>query len=199
MSTLAKKTRLEMLKDDLCSMEPREFVMHWMFDVVPTMFKKQEAWTAWKLELSANLQVDAHSVVVIGSGCVGYSLNPSKAFCAFDGHSDVDVAVVSSYHFEVAWRFLRDVGAKIHSLPPNVRNAVKAHRDEYLFWGTIATDKILPYIEPFGPPWIRALSSLQNQSPVDGRELKVRLYRDSYSLVGYHENGVRKLRQKFLT
>lgn len=158
------------------------------------MFREHKDWTTWKLELADLLHVDAHSLVVIGSGCVGYSLNPHKNFHVFDENSDVDVAVVSSYHFEMAWRFLRDVGARIHALPRNAQNAITAHREEYLFWGTIATDKLLPFIEPFGPTWVKSLANHGRKPPVDGRDLKVRLYRDSYSLVGYHVNGVRKLR-----
>lgn len=168
--------------------------MHWIFDAIPTIFEKENDWTSWKLRLSEKLRVDAHSLVVIGSGCLGYSLNPHKNFREFNESSDIDVAVVSSYHFEVAWRFLRDVRAQIYSYPRDVQNSIVAHRDTHIFWGEVATDKILPYIQPFGPSWTKELGNFETQSPVNGRIIKVRLYRDSYSLVGYHEHGVRRLR-----
>ena len=180
-------------------MDPRAFVMHRIFDAVPLLFTEPQKWTEWKIRLADQLEVDAHSVVVIGSGCVGYSLNPGKAFKAYDKESDVDVAVVSGYHFEVAWRFLRNVKTQLYSLPRPAQNSIKQHRDEFVFLGTIATDKILPYIDPFGPSWVKSLAAIGKDPPVSGRTLNIRLYRDSYSLVGYHVSGVKKVQGQLLS
>lgn len=192
-------SEISTFKTDLRESEPSDFAMRRIFDAVPALFSRSEDWTAWKLRLARALKVDAHSVVVIGSSCLGFSLNPAKNFRAFGVHSDVDVAIVSGYHFELAWRFLRDVGASVYSLPRDVQTAIANHRAEYVFWGTIACEKLLPYILPFGPDWVRALAAIERDMPVNGKPFKVRLYRDSYSLVGYHVNGIRKLRQTLIS
>lgn len=49
----------------------------------------------------------AVKVVIVGSANWGYSLNPGKAFKPFDDDSDVDVAIVSSQHFEETWKEIR--------------------------------------------------------------------------------------------
>ena len=195
MATANRRSPLEELKEDLRKLDPRAFAMYRIFDTVPVLFSQQDEWTEWKLRLAKELSVDPYSIVVIGSGCVGFSLHPEKNFRRFGPDSDVDVAVVSSYHFEVAWRFLRDVGAQLYSYPRDVQASIKNHRAEYLFWGTIATEKLLPLLMPFGPIWVKALAAIEQSPPVNGKALKLRLYRDSYSLVGYHVNGIGKLRQ----
>lgn len=199
MASPKKKTPLEEFKDDLLAMEPAEFAMTRIFDAVPVLFKEASEWTAWKLRLGASLNVDAHSIVFIGSSCLGFSLNPYKNFRSFGPDSDIDIAIVSSYHFEVGWRFLRDVGTNLYSYSREVQASIKNHRAEYLFWGTIATDQLLPYLLPFGPDWVKALAAMELQPPIDGKPIKIRLYRDSYSLVGYHVHGIKRLRQDLLT
>lgn len=193
------KNPVEVLKEDLRELEPSAFAMYYLFDKVPAIFKDSDQCTQWKIKLADALGVDAHSVVVIGSGCTGFSLHPLKNFKKFGPASDVDVAVISSIHFEIAWRYIRDVGASIYNLPQGAQNAIEAHRAEHVFWGTIATDKILPHIEPFGPKWVKELSAIENAPPIDGKPLKIRIYRDSYSLVGYHVNNIRKLRKELLS
>jgi len=51
--------------------------------------------------------------------------------------SDIDVAVVSHYHFTVAWRYLRQTlsGERVST---NVRIAWEWHVKRYIYWGTIA-------------------------------------------------------------
>lgn len=190
--------RLGRLKNDLTTMQPREFVMHWLFDVVPSIFDDCVAWTQWKLELASKLDVDASAIVIVGSGCVGFSLNPNKRFREFNDESDIDVAIVSGYHFEIAWRYLRDIGAGLYNCSPAAKESIKEHRNNYLFWATIATDRILPHLQPFGQNWMKALAEISQKSPVSGRAIKVRVYRDTHALVGYHINNVSRLRNELL-
>jgi hypothetical protein len=45
---------------------------------------------------------------VVGSGNWTYSLNPEKNFREFGGHSDVDVAIISSVQFHAFWEKMRE-------------------------------------------------------------------------------------------
>src|SRR3954463_7944893 len=96
------------LKDAIRSIEPHDFVSHYLFEPVPHAFSGDlSLWIAWKRQLADHLEVDPHEMVLTGSAAVGFSLNPSKAYKAYNTSSDVDVGVISGHHFEVAWRYLR--------------------------------------------------------------------------------------------
>lgn len=89
------------------------FLEEHIFDRVPHVFADDRAlFVGWKRALASAIEVDPACLTVVGSAAVGYSLNPIKNFKAFDEQSDVDVAVVSHYHFTVAWRYLRTNSAR---------------------------------------------------------------------------------------
>jgi len=171
------------------------FATRRLFDTVPAIFQSASACTNWKVSTAELLAVDPCSVFVIGSACTVVSFNPHKNFKVFDEgkRSDIDIAIISNYHFELGWRTLREIGAGKYNLDTAGQGAVSEHRDSHIFWGMIATDKILSVL-PFGKDWIRAAVRIAQQGPMEGRDVKFRLYRDSYSFVAYHLNGLRKLR-----
>src|SRR5690606_27022468 len=87
---------------------PDEFVENHLFDCIPALFEgDRNDYVSWKRELAKQLEVDAACVTLVGSAAIGISLNPSKNFREFNDDSDIDVAIVSHYHFTVAWRYLR--------------------------------------------------------------------------------------------
>jgi hypothetical protein len=119
------------------------------------------------------------------------SLNPNKDFKAFSHESDIDVAVISEHHFAISWRALRTLKL------PDARNykdreAIKEHRTNHIYWGTIATDRVLHYL-PFVRPWTEALAAMAGESPTEEREIKIRLYRDYEALRSYHMSGLETL------
>ncbi len=107
--------------------------------------------------LPRGIGVDPCAIALTGSSSVGISLNPAKEFKEFHRRSDIDVAVISSYHFEMAWRRLRTLGSEYFRLGPETRRSVDEHRKTYIYYGTIATDQILGLL-PFGRAWQAALS-----------------------------------------
>lgn len=195
-SAQEEQTRARLI-DDLQKQKVEKFAMRWLFDGVPHIFPDSPTNSDWKIKIAHMLKVDPCSVFIIGSGCTGISLNPNKGFKAFNDGSDIDIAIVSGYHFEVAWRALRELGTGKYSLEPAAQAALKDHRESFLYWGTIATEKILNLL-PFGEDWIRAAIEFGKKPPMEGREIKFRLYRDSYSLVSYHLNNLRNLQRDLL-
>lgn len=185
------------LKDALSTMTPSVFVSRWLLERVPFAFDNNlDAYLAWKHDLADKLAVDPKAITLVGTAAIGTSLNPTKNFKDFDAESDIDVAVVSQHHFNILWRWLRGLGAAYHGLPAGARNAVDRHR-EYVYWGTIATDKLLPHT-PLAAEWVPALDSMSSIGPTKGREVKARVYADYDSLRAYHAKGVRTIRQKLL-
>ncbi|MGQ0685919.1 hypothetical protein [Bradyrhizobium sp.] len=163
-----------------------------LMDRIPHVFDNDwELYRTWKRKLAKLIEVDPLNVTIIGSGGIGFSLNPYKDFRPFSETSDIDVAVVSEHHFAVAWRALRTLKL------PDVRNnkdreAIKEHRTNYIYWGTIATDKVLHYL-PFVRPWTEAVAAMAGERPTEEREIKIRLYRDYDALRSYHMNGLEAL------
>lgn len=56
-----------------------------------------------KEEICEHLKVDFSSVILVGSGKLGFSIKPDKRFQSFGDDSDIDVAVVSPNLFEKVW------------------------------------------------------------------------------------------------
>ncbi len=175
-------------------MRPKEFVSRHLLEPIPYLFADDlDLWISWKTQLADLLGVDPYEMVLVGSGAVGVSLNPEKNFRNFGEKSDVDVALISSHHFELAWRWLRKKRPRDLSLPYRQRAAIDAHRKNYIYWGCVATDRILSLL-PFGKPWTRALESMATMEPTQDREINARIYRNFDALRGYHVAGIRRIR-----
>jgi hypothetical protein len=158
---------------------------------VPWIFAGDRlAYVEWKEALGADLHVDPCGLVIVGSAATCISLSPRKDLSRFHERSDVDVAVISAWHFDQAWRWLRSLAADLDTDGP-ARKAVSAHRRGYVFDGTIATDQFVAYL-PFGPEWVGALANAGARDPIQGRTVNARLYRDFDSLREYQLKGVRK-------
>ncbi|MDX8529908.1 hypothetical protein RFM41_11200 [Mesorhizobium sp. VK25A] len=167
-------------------------VATYLMDRVPFVFgDDRELYRVWKRKLANLIEIDPLNITIIGSGAVGFSLNPYKDFKVFSETSDIDVAVVSDYHFSVAWRALR--ATKLPDVrKAKDREAIKDHRSKYIYWGCIATDKVLGYL-PFVRQWTEATSLMSAEKPTEERDIKIRLYRDYESLRSYHMNGLETL------
>ncbi|HEY5915575.1 MAG TPA: hypothetical protein VJA21_33745 [Verrucomicrobiae bacterium] len=183
------------VKKALVAERIESFAARRLFDTVPFIFTAAPDCTEWKVRTAEFLAVDPCSVFIIGSACSCVSFNPNKNFKVFDEGrpSDIDIAVISNYHFELAWRKLREIGAGKYNLDTAGQASLAEHRDHHVFWGMFATEKILSAL-PFSQEWLRASVEISKRAPMEGREIKFRLYRDSYSFVAYHLNGLKSLR-----
>lgn len=187
------KVRTEFLQE-LLNTPPDLIASLWIIDRVPYPFAGDaQRYANWRKKLSALVEVDLSEIIITGSGAFGISLNPNKNYRAFDESSDIDVAIVSEYFFNTSWRYLRNMGTEIHSMPPAAKQSIRDHVQKYIYWGTIATDKILPYL-PFGKKWIGALDEMAKEEPTKGRIIKARIYKDFESLRAYQVNNLKNLR-----
>jgi len=183
---------------ELLSSPPELVASLWILDKIPYPFKEnKKQYANWRHKLSSMIEVDSSEIVIIGSGAFGISLNPYKNYRFYDDDSDIDVAIISEYFFNTSWRYLRNLGTEIHSMPPAAKQSVKDHVNKYVYWGTIATDKILPYL-PFGSQWSIALQEMSKIEPTKNRNIKARIYKDFESLRAYQVNNLKKLRTKEL-
>jgi hypothetical protein len=158
---------------------------------VPAVFADDwEVYRTWRATLSAKLGVDPCDVVVTGSAAAGFSLNPDKNFSTFSVDSDIDVAVISPFHFDTAWRVLR--GKRSSQVTPTDWAYIQEHKKYYIFEGCIALDRIL-HLMPFATIWRSALESMKTQTPTKDRDIKARLYRDNDSVRLYQTIGLEKL------
>jgi hypothetical protein len=174
----------ELVIAELAHLNPSVFVSKWILERIPHVFgADQLRYNDWRRALAQGLGVDPCAVALTGSSSVGISLNPDKNFKEFNQRSDIDVAVISFYHFEVAWHYLRNMGSEYFRLGAKAQRSVEEHRIKYIYFGTVATDQILGHL-PFGRDWQIALNRMAEIDPTEGREIKARVYRDFDSLRG---------------
>jgi hypothetical protein len=101
----------DILLAEIANLNPSIFVSKWILERIPHVFGgDQLRYNEWRKHLAEKIDVDPCAIALTGSASVGISLNPNKSFRGFDERSDIDVAVISSYHFEIAWRFIRNMG-----------------------------------------------------------------------------------------
>lgn len=174
-------------------------ISKWLIDRTPYIFlSNRHTYIEWKELLAGKIGIDSHAICIMGSAGIGFSLNPNKNFRPFDHTSDVDIAIISNYYFELSWHNLRTLGTKLYHLDPTQKASVQDHVSRLIYWGTIATDRILT-IFPFGKSWIEALSDMARIQPTEGRCVNIRLYKDFESLRAYQFDNLNKLRQRILS
>jgi hypothetical protein len=192
MDDMGAKVDRDLIIRRIGELPAEEFVDDYIIDCVPWIFPERREYVRWKRELAAGLDVDSYSILIVGSSCVGVSLSPRKSFSKFHANSDIDVAVVSPYHFDIAWRWLRSLALSERiNMTSFEREMFDWHRKNLVFNGTIATERILGKLS-FGPNWKTALSRASKNPPIDGKEVKARIYRDFESLRFYQASSVRK-------
>jgi len=180
--------------EDLKALPPDLFASQYIFEATPHIFAGDfPGYVRWKTEIGARLEIDPRAICLVGSAVVGISLNPNKGLKPFGDTSDVDVAVVSYRYFEWAWHHLRALRLQKLKMPVESLNALKAHRERYIFDGTIATDSILAFL-PFARSWVPAFSDMSAIPPTEGRQINARIYRDFESLRQYQLRSVTRAR-----
>lgn len=168
-----------------------------LMDRIPFVFGEDwELFRNWKRRLGGLLEVDPRNITIVGSAAMGFSLNPHKNFREFGTHSDIDVAIVSEFHFSSAWRALRMTNLSKISRTKE-RQAIVEHREKYIYFGCIAADKVMPLL-PFKIAWTEAVAAMAGERPTEERDIKLRIYRDYDALRAYHLQGMETMKTAVL-
>lgn len=180
---------IDQFKDDLNKCSLNFVVSKWILERIPYIFKENRLdYLTVKSFISDNIKVDSCSIFFVGSCAVGFSLNPNKLFKPFDENSDIDIAVISHYFFDVAWRTIQDIDFSSISYP--IQQIITEHRNRYIYWETIALDKIIG-IMPFAKEWLETIESLKRLENLNNRNIAFRLYRNPEALKRYHINNLK--------
>ncbi|MDZ7736630.1 MAG: hypothetical protein U5P41_11410 [Gammaproteobacteria bacterium] len=100
----------------------------------------------------------------MGDAMSGFSLSPEQNYREFDERSDIDIAIVSARHFEMAWHAIRNLGSDIHRLNQRQRNSLADHRLRLIYWGAFDTKHLLPKL-PFAKIWFEAFEEMTAVDP----------------------------------
>lgn len=177
---------------------PEELVDELLFEKAPFVFDGiWDSYRTWRLRLARDIDVDPSEIIVVGSAATGRSLGPTKNLKEFHSKSDIDIAIISDRFFSEAWHHLRTLDVTLASLTAAQRIAVADHQRRYIYWGCIATDKILPLL-PFAARWLAARSTLAATEPTLERDVNFRIYKDCRALRGYQVLGLKRLRDNLL-
>jgi hypothetical protein len=179
---------------------------------VPHFFAGNEAhFVEVRQHFAQGLDVDAGSVHLVGSGCVGYSIAPDTFPRAFHAGSDLDIAVVSEALFDRVWHTLINWGIpRRHTLGGEELTWFGDRKDE-IFWGWIDPKRLkvkfrgLRYGADLRPlrdvktAWFETFQGITNAFPgadIAGREVSGRLYRTKEHLVHYQAESLRRLKYR---
>lgn len=186
-------------KEEIINTDISFITSKWIIEKIPYIFSDNlERYIKWKELLASKIGVDSKAIVFTGSSSVGFSLNPERNLRAFSDQSDVDIAIISQHYFDISWHFLRNIGTKRYSYPDKVTNAISDHRTRLIYWGTIATDKIIQIL-PFGDKWITAINEMANIEPTKDRAINLRIYKDFEALRAYHLNNLKIIKDNLIT
>ncbi len=187
------------LHDALLKENTGGFVSKYILEPIPFIFANDiSAWVEWKHTLASALDVDPRDIVLTGSAAVGWSLNPNKAFSQFHIGSDIDCAIISNYHFDVAWRYLRQQRVSWLTLSPADREAIRIHQKNFVFSGTIAANWILALL-PFAQKWQAGLDYMSTIAPTLNRDVKLRIYKDFDALRYYQISNIERIRLEIVS
>lgn len=186
------------LREDLKNMPSSEFISKWVIDAIPFVCVKNYALHAeWRHDIARQLKIDPNDIIMSGSASLGVSLSPHKLLREFNEKSDIDIGVISEHYFDIAWHELRRINMNEPKLTQAMSASIKEHRSRYIYWGTIATDRILPLLS-FGSEWDKIMNSLQRYPCFENRTINFRIYKDNKSFRDYLIQGIAKCRDRLL-
>ncbi|WP_270997323.1 hypothetical protein [Listeria seeligeri] len=206
----------EELKQDLKKLEPLEFYMkyiiksyNWYFEEVLERGEQEliSITDDFKEIIMKNFKVGFHSVQMVGSAKIGFSLSPQKSFRDFvrfdsntedyedryDNVSDLDLAIISPRLFEEIWSAIRTAN-QIKRLPSSGYNKIT----NAIFNGYI-NDSSLEYVTGS----LHTVKDTINSANVELKDrfsipnpISYRVYRSWEDLENYQLIGIETARRK---
>ena len=144
---------------------------------VPFAFKnKQKGYGFLIGEIGKALHVSAESITLIGSGRIGFSLDPYNFGSPFSAHSDLDFVIVNSDLFDAAWLELVGLGPRLARLATEVQRGVADHRTNNIYWGYMEPGNLSNAISLYRI-WFPLFAGLVQYTSFAGGGISGRLYR----------------------
>lgn len=195
------KEKALLCKDDLLKYSSSKFVTKYIMDSTPSIFlDNKELYLEWQHDLSDKLNVDPKDIIITGSSTLGFSLNPVKNFSEFNENSDIDIGIISNYYFNLAWSEIKNI-KNYNQLSNRMQNSIDDHKSKYIYYGTIATDKIWTKLS-FGPSWEQTMTTLRKKystTVIGDRVWNFRIYIDNDAFRTYQCLSVKKAGHKLLS
>ncbi|MDP2898210.1 MAG: hypothetical protein Q8Q12_16870 [bacterium] len=192
----------------LFAMPLEDVVKNYVFEGKPFAFRgRPRALAILRRHLHARLSVADENVVVIGSGKIGFSLNPHTYGRRFSEFSDIDVVVVDGRLFDkvwlamLEWNYPRSGPRRARLYGADLKWATD--RKEELYWGWFVPDRIrytglslpdvLRPLRDMSTAWFNAFQSVSRYQEFAGRNVSGRLYRTWEHALLYHIDGLRQI------
>lgn len=198
---------LDQIKEDVLKMDCRQFYLqhivrsdNWYFENILNypVSENQKISDDFRMTISESMGISFNSIMIVGSGKVGYSLSPTEKmfapFCvdASGGRkiSDIDVAIISYDLFEDFWKLFRaSYSSKYSSTYKNLYNEI--------YRGYI-NEKNIINIAPCRREWnsISAESKkLLSEKLFIKHEITYRIYRSWEDFEEYNLKNISKLKE----
>lgn len=169
------------------------FVHQYILSTSPFAFRNSSRdYSAFRLEISQLLGVHSADICLVGSGQLGFSLNPNHLLREFRTESDLDLVVVSSEIFDTTWRQL--VSAQGSFTEESERRRLTKTQESF-FKGFLRHDK-LPLSTPLARDWFPKLAGPFNTEVAKRHEVKAFLFKSWWHVVGHYSIGVAQVQPK---
>ncbi len=184
-----------------------DLVDKYLFEGTPYVFRDSpEDLDVLRNHLANRLGCEPQNIHVVGSGRIGFALNPDNYPRRFGTKSDIDVVVVSDALFDRYWHtFLTWNYPRRYRLSrPEKRWAWNRQDDLWWGWfrptvirfdGLLFPEALIP-LRDLSATWFDAFQSLSTYRQFARFDFKSRLYRTVDHARLYHQEGLRKIREQ---
>jgi len=159
---------------------------------LPYAFHDSESdYTKLRRHVSTVLEVPMRDLTIVGSGRIGFSLDPNQFGRPFSDTSDLDMVVVSAPVFDSAWMELLRPKYHDYDLTDQEREWLKEHR-RYIYWGNIRPAR-LPVATQIGRKWLEAFRGLSKYPEFARQEVNGWLFRSWWHVHLYYSRSLKEL------
>ena len=170
-----------------------EVVERHVFAGVPFAFQENEAdYQRLLRHLGDGLAVPRADITLVGSGRIGFSLDPVTYGKPFSEASDLDVVVVSAELFDAAWFDLLTWRRGYHRLPWVVKQWHREHQEKHVYYGRIWPHRLSGVVDLSGR-WFDVFKSVSRYPELAVHEVNGLLYRTWNHAALYHVYGLRQI------
>ena len=179
-----------LLREDL-----EQVLYLYLIEGLPYVFRKNpEGYQLFRKSISSKLDIPIRNVIIVGSGRVGFSLNPYHFGREFREDSDVDTVVVSHELFDRAWLELIRLESKWYEFTSREKEMIKEHI-QHVYWGNIRPDK-LPSTTGISRLWLETFAVLPKFDELVTREVKGYLFRTWWQVQLFYERCLVSLKSQ---